>query len=160
MDRAYLLLGSNEGNRHFYLEEGTRLIEENCGKLVSVSHIYETAAWGKEDQPAFLNMAVGVDTVLPPLQLLHAVQHIEEELGRQREVHWGQRTLDIDILLYNENIVDLPNLKVPHPYLHQRRFALEPLHEIAPTVIHPLMKLNIEELLHQCPDELSVTRIA
>lgn len=156
MNKAYLLLGGNEGNRYKWLDKGLTLIEEKCGNISLQSPMYETAAWGLEEQPAFLNMAVCVETTFRPLQLLKQVQEIEAELGRQRTVKWGQRTLDIDILFYNDEVIDLPELKVPHPFLQERRFALVPLNDIAAEKVHPVYKKNIADLLSECPDKLEV----
>lgn len=131
-------------------------LEQTVGTIVAKSSLYETAAWGKEDQPDFLNMALCIETSLTPEQLLQATQTIEQHLGRQRDVKWGQRTLDIDILFYGSEIVNLPNLKVPHPYIQDRRFALVPLHEIAPQLVHPGLAKTIAALLQNCPDKLEV----
>lgn len=153
---AYLLLGSNEGNRVHWLEQSIDLIAATCGRVVQRSGMYRTAAWGKEDQPVFLNMAIGIETKLSATQLLAAIQAIELELGRQREVKWGQRTLDIDIVFYNEDVIDKPDLTVPHPYLQDRRFVLVPLLEIAAGYIHPIFKKTVKQLLAECRDPLEV----
>ncbi len=103
------------------------------------SQLYSTPAWGNEDQPAFINAAAVLDTGLEPTQLLEALLGIERDFGRVRDaaVHWGPRTLDLDVLLYGEAVIDLPHLKVPHPYLHERAFALLPLAEVAPEAMIP-----------------------
>lgn len=159
MKRAYLLLGSNEGNREKWLRDAIIRIATSCGTIVRMSSIYSTAAWGLEDQPDFLNMALAIDTGLSPTDLLTAIQQIEKDLGRQRDVKWGQRTLDIDILFYDNKVVDLPNLKIPHPELVNRRFALEPLCEIAPTYVHPAVNKTVGLLLDECSDKLEVTKL-
>lgn len=150
------MLGSNEGDRLAHLQQAVAQIPMNCGLIVRVSNVYSTEAWGLEDQPDFLNMAVEVDTDLSPIGLLKATQQIEEQLGRQREVKWGQRTLDIDILLYGAEIIDEEQLKIPHPYLPERRFALVPLNEIASEVVHPQLQKTVNQLLEDCSDELEV----
>lgn len=157
--KAWLLLGSNEGQRETWLQEALAGISASCGTIVQQSHIYETAAWGKEDQPDFLNMAICVSTTLKPLALLNAVLQIEQQLGRQRELKWGQRTLDIDILFYDNLIVGLPELKIPHPYIQERRFALTPLNEIAPELVHPVFNKTISELLAECSDQLPARKL-
>lgn len=131
-------------------------VAQHCGTIHRQSQIYETAAWGREDLQPFLNMALEVHTDQTPLELLHTVLAIEQEMGRQRTEHWGARTLDIDILFYDDHIIDLPELKVPHPYLPQRRFVLAPLCEIAPDLMHPQLHVTVQTLLDGCPDLLPV----
>jgi 2-amino-4-hydroxy-6-hydroxymethyldihydropteridine diphosphokinase len=156
MNKAYLSLGSNEGDRLQWLKRAMELITANCGSIVARSSVYEAAAWGITEQPDFLNMAICVQTSKTPLELLLSIHEIEATLGRQRDVKWGQRTLDIDILLFNHEIIDMPELQVPHPYLHERRFTLLPLDEIAEDYMHPVLNKRIAELLEECPDKLEV----
>jgi 2-amino-4-hydroxy-6-hydroxymethyldihydropteridine diphosphokinase len=159
MNRTYLLIGGNVGDRHGNLEQASKLVETHAGKIVKRSSIYETAAWGKEDQPAFLNQVLHVETGLEPAALLQAVLKAEEEMGRTRQEKYGPRTIDIDILLYDDIILETNELTVPHPQLHLRRFALMPLAEIAASKIHPALKKSIDELLLECPDKLSVKKL-
>jgi len=154
MNTVYLLLGSNEGDRTDWLNRAIEQLQDTCGPVTKRSAIYETAAWGIEDQPSFLNMALCIDTELQPLALLKQINTIEANLGRQRTLKWGQRTLDIDILFFNNDIIDLPELKVPHPEIQNRRFALVPMHEIAAELIHPANHKTITELLKECKDTL------
>ncbi|MCD6010591.1 MAG: 2-amino-4-hydroxy-6-hydroxymethyldihydropteridine pyrophosphokinae [Flavipsychrobacter sp.] len=156
MNNAYLLLGSNQGDRTGWLQQAMNMLAEKCGTIAQKSSVYETAAWGITDQPAFLNMVIHLQTVLSPTELLTQIQQIETTLGRQRDIKWGQRTLDIDILLYNDAVVDLPELVIPHPYMQERRFTLAPLAEIAPHYMHPKLNKTITELLAACPDTLEV----
>jgi 2-amino-4-hydroxy-6-hydroxymethyldihydropteridine diphosphokinase len=156
MNNIYLLLGSNDGDRMELLGRSIELIEDTCGKVVQHSQIYETAAWGLEDQPDFLNMAIHIQSILTPEQLLQQVQSIEAELGRQRTVVWGQRTLDIDILFYNDDVIELPHLHIPHPYMAKRRFVLGPLNDIAADFIHPVYHATVGELLNMCEDKLPI----
>jgi 2-amino-4-hydroxy-6-hydroxymethyldihydropteridine diphosphokinase len=125
----------------------------------NASSIYETAAWGKNDQPAFLNQVLEIETALSPPQLLKTILAIEENIGRVRQEKYGPRIIDIDILLFNDEVLHLPMLKIPHPQLQNRRFVLVPLAEIAPDLIHPVFKKTIAELLAICPDKLEVSRI-
>jgi 2-amino-4-hydroxy-6-hydroxymethyldihydropteridine diphosphokinase len=159
-EQVYLLLGSNEGDREAYLSQAVNAIQETiaAGK-VKTSAIYETAAWGIEEQPSFLNMAVGLETNLQPLDVLQAIRDIEKNLGRQRIIVWGQRTLDIDILLFGSRIIDTDELIIPHPRLQDRRFALGPLSEIAGGLTHPLLGKTIDALLAECTDSLAIVRI-
>jgi 2-amino-4-hydroxy-6-hydroxymethyldihydropteridine diphosphokinase len=157
-ERVYLLLGSNEGDREGFLQEALSDLERRVADgPVSVSGMYETAAWGLEDQPSFLNMAVGMHTTMSPQAILSVIRDIEARLGRQRVVVWGQRTLDIDVLLYGNQIIQTEELHIPHPRLAERRFALAPLAEIASGLVHPVTGLTIQQMLDTCNDPLPVT---
>ena len=157
---AYLLLGSNLGDRAALLRQARARLAVAAGPIVAESGLYETAAWGREDQPAFLNQALAVRTALSPAALLAACLATEQQAGRQRLEHWGSRTLDVDVLLFGEAIIDEPILCVPHPRLAERRFALVPLAEIAGSRQHPQLGETIEILLARCPDPLPVVRWA
>lgn len=156
MRNIYLLLGSNLGDRHSYLREGALLIEREIGPIEKSSSIYQTASWGNTGLPEFLNQALQVSTCLSPRDLLFTVNAIEKSLGRERVQKWGSRTLDIDILLYENEIINEPDLVIPHPLMQERRFALAPLCEIAPNVVHPLIQKKIKELLSELSDDLYV----
>ena len=153
---AYLLLGSNLGNRAALLAAAQQELAATAGEIVAASGLYATAAWGREDQPAFLNQALAVRTLLSPEALLAACQAAEQHAGRQRQEHWGSRTLDVDILLFGDEIMDTPTLTVPHPRLPERRFALVPLAEIAGATRHPQLRVPVATLLLHCPDPLPV----
>jgi 2-amino-4-hydroxy-6-hydroxymethyldihydropteridine diphosphokinase len=155
---AYLLLGSNLGDRAAHLQQARQTLAATAGDIVATSAYYETAAWGLEDQPAFLNQALAVRTALPANALLAACQATEQQAGRERRQRWGARTLDVDILLYGPDIIATPTLVVPHPALPARRFALVPLAEIAPQLVHPQLHQTVAALLASCPDPLEVTR--
>jgi 2-amino-4-hydroxy-6-hydroxymethyldihydropteridine diphosphokinase len=158
MNKAYLLTGGNMGNREKNLARAKALISELAGKVTRASHLYETAAWGKTDQPSFYNQALEVETTLSPKVLLQQLLEIEKKLGRKRDEKYGPRTIDIDILLFGDQICNDPQLRIPHPELHNRRFALTPLAEIGPGLVHPAFQRSITELLAICPDPLEVTR--
>lgn len=156
MNKAYLLLGSNEGDRIGWFHKALEILEKTAGNITAKSSLYETAAWGIEEQPDFLNMAVCLETTLEAPTLLRTILETEEILGRHRTVKWGQRTIDIDILFYNQDVITLPQLTIPHPFIQKRRFALVPLNEIAPMYTHPILHKTITTLLNECTDGLEV----
>ncbi len=158
MNVAYLLTGGNTGNRLQYLDEASKEIKKNCGTIVSTSFVYETAAWGIKEQNSFLNQALKLSTSFSPQQLLDCLLEIEEKLGRIRKERYGPRIIDIDILLFNDDVIDVRNLTIPHPELPNRRFALICLCEIAPDKIHPVTKKTLVKLLKQCTDSLKVDK--
>jgi len=159
MRTAYLLIGGNLGNRKENLAKAVSLINEQCGSLTRSSSIYETEAWGNTDQPSFLNQALEISTSLTARLLMRRVLRIEEEMGRIRKEKLGPRIIDIDILLFENEIHDLRFLKIPHPEMQNRRFVLVPLAEINSTLQHPILKKSIAELLEECPDNLEVKKI-
>ncbi len=158
MNTAYLLTGGNLDSREATLAGAFRRIQEECGDMVQSSSLYETEAWGPVHQPQFLNQVLELQTTCDPYLLLEKIQNIEKQAGRIRTEKYGPRLIDIDILLFNDEIHDTPQLKIPHPQIQNRRFVLQPLAEIAPTIIHPILKKTIAELLLICPDNLKVSR--
>lgn len=160
MNQAYLLTGSNLGNSQETLATARALLTAHCGTIVAASSIYETAAWGKTDQPAFLNQALKIETRLNARQLIRRILKLEKMMGRIREEKYGPRIIDIDILLFNDEIHQYHFLQLPHPEMQNRRFALLPLAEIAPGTVHPVFKKTMAELLNECADELPVNKIS
>lgn len=157
MPKLYLLLGGNLGDRIAFLEKAREKIGKQVGSVTCSSKIYETAAWGKTDQPSFLNQVLEVQTTLQPEQVLYIINNIEQELGRERFEHWGSRVIDIDILFYDDLVHQTQRLTIPHPHLHTRRFTLAPLAEIAPDLVHPVIIKTTAELLTMCEDALEVS---
>ncbi|RTL52085.1 MAG: 2-amino-4-hydroxy-6-hydroxymethyldihydropteridine diphosphokinase [Sphingobacteriales bacterium] len=156
---AYILLGSNLGNRIAFIHAAINEIEKQCGQLIAASSIYETEAWGVEQQPPYLNQVIAITTSLLPEQLMQTLLDIELQLGRKRTKRFAERTIDLDILLINNLIIYTSLLTVPHPAMQQRKFVLLPLQEIAPQIIHPLTQLSITEMLQACTDTLRVEKI-
>ena len=146
MPCAFIGIGSNLGNRHENCLHALELLEKRGVTVKKKSSLYETEPWGVKDQPRFINMAVQIETTLEPKELLWLLKGIEKEIGRQDSFHWGPRLIDLDILLFNDLVLNEENLKIPHPYLHEREFVLRPLNEIAPDVIHPQFRVSIDEL--------------
>jgi 2-amino-4-hydroxy-6-hydroxymethyldihydropteridine diphosphokinase len=159
MNRTYLLIGGNIGDRSKNLENAVKLIGLKAGKVLQQSAVYETAAWGQEDQPAFLNQVLEIETGHTPEALLDTILAVEKEMGRERLEKYGPRTIDIDILLYDDLVIETERLTVPHPQMHLRRFVLAPLADVAAAVIHPKLKKSMDELLLDCPDKLSVKKL-
>ncbi len=153
MSTAYISLGSNLGNRIGSLKEALdRLGGSEEVIIVKRSPVYETQPVGPQDQRWFLNLVIGVQTTLDPESLLDRLLAVEDQMGRKRDEHWGPRNIDLDILLYDDRIVNTNRLIIPHPRLHQRRFVLVPLSEIASQASHPILKKTIRELLDGCRD--------
>src|SRR5690625_1055687 len=149
MNEVYIGLGSNMGEREKFLHDAIELLKENGNiNLEKQSSIYETAPVGYTEQDHFLNMVIKIRTSLTHLDLLDVCQRIEDKLGRERTIENGPRTIDLDILLYNNENRDLERLRIPHPRLHERAFVLVPLHEIAPDLIMPTSGKHIEDLIN------------
>lgn len=156
LHKVYLGTGTNLGDRRKNLLDAEGLINLKVGPVVRVSKTYETAAWGVTEQPDFFNQVLLVCTTLPPEEVLREILEIETHLGRVREQKWGTRVIDIDILYYDELTINLPNLKIPHPFIQARNFVLIPLSEIAADYVHPVFDLTNEQLLKQTPDTSKV----
>lgn len=157
MIKLYLLLGGNLGDKSQAFKETTKLINEKVGKITRQSHIYETEPWGFESSDLFWNQVLELAVLISPQEVLNSTQQIEHQLGRTRAAqHYDSRIIDIDILFYGDQIISLENLTIPHPRIQDRKFALVPLNEIAPDLIHPVLQKSISQLLLECPDQLRV----
>ena len=169
MATLILHLGSNLGNRQKNLDAAILLIEENVGLLTNQSSVYETAVWLGKDrhqlpevlrkQAPFLNIALQVNTALKPIKALELCLNIEQKLGRVRQLKWGPRSIDIDLIFYDEIVLNTTKLILPHPWMQYRRFVLKPLVEIIADWVHPVLEQSVEELLEVCEDEGVVDRI-
>ena len=149
MSIVYIGIGSNLGDRHRNCLRAIELLRYNGMFVTNQSSMHETEPWGVTQQPAFLNMAVEVVTDLVPIKLLESLKKIEKDMGRQDTIRWGPRIIDLDILLYNDIILNTDSLTIPHPLMHEREFVLKPLSEIAGELIHPVLKKSIAELLKE-----------
>ena len=156
MINVFLLLGSNLGQRNSFLQQAVRLIEQEVAPVTTVSSVYETQSWGKSDAPDYLNQVIELQTDLDARTVLRKILSIETQMGRKREEKWGSRIIDIDILFYGDSIINEPGLIVPHPELHNRRFTLEPLSELAPNFVHPVLNKDIMQLKNELNDNLIV----
>jgi 2-amino-4-hydroxy-6-hydroxymethyldihydropteridine diphosphokinase len=154
MNKIFLITGGNIGDRKRNLEAAARLIQSEIGKIIKSSKIYESDAWGIRGQNSFYNQVHEVETRFSAEEVIQKILKIDEEMGRVRTIKNAARIIDIDILFFNDDIVNKQNLTIPHPQIINRRFVLMPLNEIASTKIHPVYKKNIHQLLEMCKDEL------
>jgi 2-amino-4-hydroxy-6-hydroxymethyldihydropteridine diphosphokinase len=154
METVFLGLGGNQDDRWLLLEQAKAMVSQNVGTIIKESSVYETPPWGFESKDYFLNQVIQVVTPLEPETLIQELQAIESSLGRIRGAQqYASRSMDIDLLFYGNRILQTDNLQVPHPRLHLRNFVLLPLNEIAPAYIHPILKMNIKELLAVSSDD-------
>lgn len=151
----YIELGGNIGETELYFDEVCKVFEEKGIKIIKKSSVYETEPWGFEASQPFLNQVLVLETSFSPIEFLAFCQQTEKQLGRQRgSKQYISRTIDIDILLWKNEIIDLKELKVPHPMMTKRRFVLEPLAEVAPELVHPISGVSISKMLEHCEDNL------
>ena len=157
MNKAFLGIGTNLGDRERNLREAIQKIGEQIGIVLESSSVYETAPWGFEAENDFLNMVISVETSYSPAELLKQINLIESAMGRERnQDRYSSRIIDIDILLYDDLIIDEKGLKIPHRLMHERKFVLVPLCELAPDLIHPILKKSMSVLLDECRDRSRV----
>lgn len=159
MNTVYISLGSNRGNKEQNLQKAIELLAEKAGEIESCSSVYETEPWQIDDDESFLNQVLLLRTALAPALLMDTLLDIEKSMGRTRTTaKYEPRTIDIDILLFNDEIMVTDKITVPHRYMHQRKFVLAPLTEIAPALVHPLLKKSVEQLLKECADGCNISR--
>ncbi|MEO6548305.1 MAG: 2-amino-4-hydroxy-6-hydroxymethyldihydropteridine diphosphokinase [Ferruginibacter sp.] len=158
MNKTFLLLGSNIGDSLAQLNSAIHHIGQNTGKLLTRSGMYITAAWGNTQQPDFLNQVIVIETAFTAEQTLQSILAIEKMMGRVRTVKNAPRIIDIDILFFNDEIIQQNDLVIPHPEIQNRRFVLIPLNELAPELEHPVLGKTVHQLLAECPDPLVVKK--
>jgi 2-amino-4-hydroxy-6-hydroxymethyldihydropteridine diphosphokinase len=157
LNSTYILCGGNSGDRELLIEEAIRMISSEAGKVMKKSSIYETEPWGFLSDAPFLNQAILIQTPLSPTVLLSKLISIEKKLGRKRNNGgYSSRTIDLDILFYNDLIISSKRLQVPHPRMQLRRFAMVPLAEIAGEYLHPVFRVTMRQLVLNCPDRSGV----
>jgi len=157
MNKIFLITGGNIGNRKKNLKTAAELIQERLGQIIQSSKIYETEAWGITNQASFYNQVLFIESKFSAEEILQKILKIEEGMGRVRTIKNAARIIDIDILFFNHEVINEPNLNVPHPEIVNRRFVLTPLNELAPNLVHPVLNKSIHYLLANCKDELKVT---
>jgi len=158
INKIYLLLGSNIGNREQKFAQAKKHIDKKLGKIIRQSKLYQTAAWGKTDQADFLNQVIIIESRFSADKIMSSILDIEEKLGRIRTEKNAPRTIDIDILFFNKDIIRQNNLSVPHPEIQNRRFVLIPLNELSPNLKHPVFNKSIHYLLKKSKDKLDVKK--
>jgi len=154
----FLLLGSNQGDKRHHLNKAIIAIEKQIGNIVAESSNYIAKAWGKTDQPDFINKVIELNTKISPSELLEIILAIEKQVGRVRFEKWGPRIIDIDILYFQNKMIEDNNLEIPHPQIANRMFTLKPLCEIAPDFIHPVLQKTNLEMMQECKDPLLVVK--
>lgn len=157
--QVYILLGTNMGDKQAQLQMALNVLSEGVCRLKNASSVYVTSPWGVTDQPEFLNQVIEIETTLAPTDLLKLTQQIEKAAGPPKAKKWGPRYLDVDILFYDDQIIDQPELQIPHPALHERDFTLIPLYEITPDLVHPRLQQTVGEMLEQSPDTTQVQKL-
>jgi 2-amino-4-hydroxy-6-hydroxymethyldihydropteridine diphosphokinase len=158
-EKIVLLLGSNIGDSKENLERAVLELTVDLGEPLAESAIYQTEPWGMKEQNIYLNQVVVFETLLRPERVLESIHDIEKRMGRTKIEKWGPRIMDIDILFFGDMIYESPNLKIPHPFIAERRFALVPLCELLPKMEHPLLRIKLEKLLEICPDSSKVEKL-
>jgi 2-amino-4-hydroxy-6-hydroxymethyldihydropteridine diphosphokinase len=159
MNRVFFGIGTNLNKRESNINEAVARIEEHIGKIIAFSSVYETEPWGFQSENEFLNMVVKVETNLTPYGLLERIRMIESLLGRVRSnKYYTSRIIDLDILLYENKVINETSLKIPHPLMQDRKFVLVPLCEIEPYLIHPVLNQTIASLLEKCKDKSNVRK--
>jgi 2-amino-4-hydroxy-6-hydroxymethyldihydropteridine diphosphokinase len=157
MEKVVLIVGGNLGNRLALIEEANFLLSQIFGNPQAFSSIYETEAWGGLSSISYFNQVLVYETNEKPQFILNSIMNIEQKMGRQRKVKWGDRNMDIDILYYGSKLINKEDLTIPHPFIQDRRFVLVPLNDVLPDFVHPILFKSHSELLDLCKDQSQVS---
>ena len=149
MHNVFIAIGTNLGDKEENIRQSIKKMEQNNIHIIKKSNVYKTMPYGYKNQPVFLNCAVQAETMLSPEELLYTLLSIEKQMGRKRKIHWGPRIIDLDIIFYDNLIINSSNLKIPHPDMQNREFVLKPLCDIAPNFVHPVLHKTMKELLKE-----------
>lgn len=160
MNKAVILLGSNIGDSQGHLINALQLLADSVGEIVAKSGVYQTQPWGNTDQASFLNLLIILETSLSPEKLMEALLSIENQMGRQRITKWEPRIIDLDIIYFNDWIINSEHLSIPHPLMQERKFVLAPLVQILPDFMHPVLGMDSKSLLMACSDESEISLLA
>ncbi len=149
MHNVFIAIGTNLGDKEENIRQSIKKMEQNNIHIIKKSNVYKTMPYGYKNQPVFLNCVVQAETMLSPEELLYTLLSIEKQMGRKRKIHWGPRIIDLDIIFYDNLIINSSNLKIPHPDMQNREFVLKPLCDIAPNFVHPVLHKTMKELLKE-----------
>ena len=156
IENIFLGLGSNQGDRELNLKNSIKLLNSKAGKVLNTSRIYESEPWGVKNQNYFLNQVIEIETHIDPIDLLNICKNIEYDMGRNPEIRWGKRVIDIDILYYQSRVINQKKLIIPHKLMHERKFVMIPLNDLNENHLHPILKITNKEILNNCIDSCKV----
>ena len=156
IENIFLGLGSNQGDRELNLKNSIKLLNSKAGKVLNISRIYESEPWGVKNQNYFLNQVIEIETHIDPIDLLNICKNIEYDMGRNPEIRWGKRVIDIDILYYQSRVINQKKLIIPHKLMQERKFVMIPLNDLNENHLHPILKITNKEILNNCIDSCKV----
>ena len=156
IENIFLGLGSNQGDRELNLKKSIKLLNSKAGKVLNISRIYESEPWGVKNQNYFLNQVIEIETHIDPIDLLNICKNIEYDMGRNPEIRWGKRVIDIDILYYQSRVINQKKLIIPHKLMQERKFVMIPLNDLNENHLHPILKITNKEILNNCIDSCKV----
>ena len=156
IENIFLGLGSNQGDRELNLKNSIKLLNSKAGKVLNISRIYESEPWGVKNQNYFLNQVIEIETHIDPIDLLNICKNIEYDMGRNPEIRWGKRVIDIDILYYQSRVINQKKLIIPHKLMQERKFVMIPLNDLNENHLHPILNITNKEILNNCIDSCKV----